>query len=236
MSRVFRFGVVLSLLLSLAAVIVAARAVLRDTGAEPTDFAADLARLDAAIGELDKSSASPSQQTARRAQLLYRHAVLTGTPSGYTTASTAIAAAFRDGPPSADLYLLKAQIDFTLHRIADAKRDLANVSAVDGNALALGGDIAVQEGRDEDARIAYAEAFRKNPGWDILARQAFLKSLTDDAAAADALYAQAEDDITAKEMRAYAWLELQRGLLWFRRGRPDLARTYYERASSAYPG
>src|SRR5690242_10639730 len=183
MSRIFRVGVFLAL-----AAVVVARAVLRDTRAEPTDFAADLARLDAAIGQLDKSPANTSQRSARRAQLVYRRAVLTGTPSGYTAASMAIDVAFRDGPPSRDLNLLKAQIDFTLHRIADARRDLANVSTVDGNALALEGDIAVQEGRDEDARIAYTEAFRKNPGWDILAREAFLTSLGGDAAAADALY------------------------------------------------
>src|SRR5262249_53561113 len=57
-----------------------------------------------------------------------------------------------------------------------------------------------------------------------------------DAERADALYADAEDDLTAKEMRAYAWLEVQRGQLAFRHGRHDDADAHYRRAAAAYSG
>ena len=41
---------------------------------------------------------------------------------------------------------------------------------------------------------------------------------------------------TAKQMRAYAWLEMQRGRMSFQRGRQDRALASYERANAAYSG
>ena len=56
------------------------------------------------------------------------------------------------------------------------------------------------------------------------------------SAGADRLYEEAEDELTAKEMRAYAWLEVQRGFLDFAHGRHGDARLHYRRADAAYPG
>ena len=53
---------------------------------------------------------------------------------------------------------------------------------------------------------------------------------------ADRLYAQAGEEITAKEMRSFAWVELQRGLLALGRGRTGDAGAHYERANRAYSG
>jgi tetratricopeptide (TPR) repeat protein len=50
------------------------------------------------------------------------------------------------------------------------------------------------------------------------------------------LYIEAEDELTAKEMRHYSWVELQRGELAMTRGRYDDAETHYTRAESAYSG
>ena len=49
--------------------------------------------------------------------------------------------------------------------------------------------------------------------WDDHARLAYLQSRTGDFAAPTSSYAQAEEQISVKEMRSYAWVELQRGLL-----------------------
>ena len=57
-----------------------------------------------------------------------------------------------------------------------------------------------------------------------------------DPAGADRLYAEAEDELTAKEMRSFAWLEVQRGFLHFTRGRFAEAWSHYRRADAAYPG
>jgi tetratricopeptide (TPR) repeat protein len=57
-----------------------------------------------------------------------------------------------------------------------------------------------------------------------------------DLTTADNLYAQAEDELTAKQMQSYAWLELQRGALHFHRGDHTSARRHYNRADASYSG
>jgi tetratricopeptide (TPR) repeat protein len=53
---------------------------------------------------------------------------------------------------------------------------------------------------------------------------------------ADRLYEEAQDGLTAKELRSFAWLEVQRGFLDFVQGRIPEARLHYRRAEKAYPG
>ena len=72
--------------------------------------------------------------------------------------------------------------------------------------------------------------------WDNLARLAYLKWKLGDAAGADELYSKAEDELTAKEMRHYAWVELQRGVLDLRHGRYAEVSDHYQRADCAYSG
>jgi tetratricopeptide (TPR) repeat protein len=57
-----------------------------------------------------------------------------------------------------------------------------------------------------------------------------------DVEGADRLYQEAEDQLTAKEMRSFAWLEVQRGFLAFARGRFGAAQLHYRRADAGYPG
>jgi tetratricopeptide (TPR) repeat protein len=57
-----------------------------------------------------------------------------------------------------------------------------------------------------------------------------------DLAGADRRYQEAEDELTAKEMRFYAWLAVQRGFLAFTQGRYAEARSHYDRAEAAYSG
>jgi tetratricopeptide (TPR) repeat protein len=55
-------------------------------------------------------------------------------------------------------------------------------------------------------------------------------------AGAQQLYIEAEEEITAKEMRSYAWVELQRGLLYLSHGRYEEVRIHCGRANEAYSG
>ena len=77
---------------------------------------------------------------------------------------------------------------------------------------------------------------RRERSWDHLARLAFLAAKTGDAAGAERLYAEAQEQLTAKEMRPYAWLELQRGVLDLERGDAAAALGRFERADRAYSG
>jgi tetratricopeptide (TPR) repeat protein len=84
--------------------------------------------------------------------------------------------------------------------------------------------------------MGYLSAVEKNPTWDNLARLAYWQGKFGDPDLADRLYQQAEEEISAKEMRAYAWVELQRGLLDLNRGRYEEATGHYRKAGKAYSG
>jgi tetratricopeptide (TPR) repeat protein len=100
----------------------------------------------------------------------------------------------------------------------------------------LKADVALQEGRYEDASKGYEDLIRDHRTWDNLARLAHLKATMGDVEDAEELYIESEDEITAKEMRSYAWVELQRGLLDVAHGRYESAWAHYERADKAYSG
>jgi tetratricopeptide (TPR) repeat protein len=97
-------------------------------------------------------------------------------------------------------------------------------------------DLDFQEGRYEAARLEFEWLIAENRTWDNLARLAHWHSKLGDVAEADRLYEEAEDDLTAKQMRSYAWLELQRGVLAITHGCYADARKHYQRAEAAYPG
>src|SRR5262249_28884206 len=139
---------------------------------------------------------------------------------------------------SEDLYLLRAQLHFKFHRLDGVRNDLERVvDRADSSVFrALKADLAFQEGRYEEARRGDEDAGRRHPTGDNLARLASFRAQTGDAEGADRLYAEAEEEITAKEMRSFAWVELQRGLLDLGRGRLSEAAAHYERAGRAYSG
>jgi tetratricopeptide (TPR) repeat protein len=180
----------------------------------------------------------PVEKATKHAFLVYRRASLTADFADFKAAETAIDGAIAEIGPSEDLYLLKANFDFKLHRLARTKEDLEKTPdlADDAGAAALRADLALQEGRYGEAKKGYEAALRKKRSWDNLARLAYLKSRTGDVSGADKLYVRAEDEISAKEMRSYAWVELQRGLLNFDAGRYDKALSHYQRADQAYSG
>ena len=84
--------------------------------------------------------------------------------------------------------------------------------------------------------MGYERAIQDNRTWDTLARLAHFKIKMGDDAEGERLYQEAEDEITAKEMRSYAWVELQRGLLDLSRGRYEETWMHYHRANKAYSG
>jgi tetratricopeptide (TPR) repeat protein len=208
---------------------------------KPTDFEIDLQRLDAEIAELkDSALVVPidSEKATRFVYRLYQRASLTGDLNEFETAETALDSAIRKIGPAPDFYFLKASLDFKLHRLAATRRDLETVPDLleSFQARVLLADLDFQEGRYQDARSGYEALIEEERTWDNLARLAHLESGMGETAAADALYQEAEDELTAKEMRSYAWVELQRGLLALKHGRYQDAWSNYERAGRAYTG
>jgi tetratricopeptide (TPR) repeat protein len=206
-----------------------------------TDYQIELARIDKDIAELQGSALIPPVDTERATRYvhgLYQRAALTGNLAELEAADAKIDAAIRQIPYPGDLYFLKANLAFKLHRLADVRRNLEAVPSVleslEGQALRA--DLDFQEGRYEAAKKKYESLIAENRTWDNLVRLAYFTAKMGDAVAADRLYLEAEDELTAKEMRSYAWVELQRGLLHLAHGQHDDAEARYRRADRAYSG
>lgn len=194
----------------------------------PTAYELDLKRIGAAL--------ATKQTTLHRTGLLYQRAALTSDFNDFRAAERAIEQAFAEVGPSEDLLLLRANFNFKLHRLDAAESDLRVLDEGTPGVAALRADLAFQRGRYDDARTGYAHEVELAGKWDDYARLAYLQSRSGDFAAADRSYAQAEEQISVKEMRSYAWVELQRGLLSFERGRYEDALAHYRKADKAYSG
>jgi tetratricopeptide (TPR) repeat protein len=196
----------------------------------PTDYERDLARIGEELARLEDEPASADRAT-RIAHCLYRRASMTGDLGGLDAAEAAADTGIGEFGPWPDLCFVKANVDFKLHRLDRVKADLGLSPALrasdDGRALAA--DLDLEEGRYEEARRGYESLDRS---WSALARLANLEAKLGDRERADELYAEAEDELTAKELRSYCWLELQRGKL----RPPGEAERHYDRAERAYSG
>jgi len=206
-----------------------------------TDFAVELQRIDEAIARLSPTALSlplSSEQATSFVYLLYQRASLTGVLSDFQEVESTLAEVIRQLGPAGDLYLLKANLGFKFHRLGEVHqaletgRDLRD--SPQGRALMA--DLAFQEGRYDEARLGLEELIKNDLSWDNLARLAYLNWKLGDTGAAEQLYSEAEDELTAKEMRHYAWVELQRGVVDLRQGKFAEAAAHYQQADRACSG
>lgn len=207
----------------------------------PTDFACELARIDEKIATHRDSALRPPSDTERvttYVDALYRRALLTGDLVALEQVEPLIDAGIALIPHPGDLWLLKARLAFHLHRLADVGRILDPVAparqSAEGRTLLA--DLDFQHGRIPEAADRYEAVIETFRNWGALAGLGYLHFRIGDAVRADRFYAEAEDELTAKEMRSFAWLELQRGALDLAHGRHEEADAHYRRAARAYSG
>ncbi|HMG33659.1 MAG TPA: hypothetical protein VKM94_06970 [Blastocatellia bacterium] len=205
------------------------------------DFKSELQRLDEELAEVrDRAMAAPpdGEVVIRFAHRLYQRGSLTGDLQELERAERVLDGAIDQGIAGPDVWFLKASLAFNLHRISDARMALAADSNLAGSvqARALMADLDFEEGKYKEAQLGYEHVVEQDRSWDNLARLAHAEAKLGDDAAAEKLFVEAEEELTAKQMRAFAWVELQRGLLHLSRGRHEYARVHYERADRAYPG
>ena len=203
-------------------------------------YTEELARAEIDIAELESRRQRHPGDLEKRVRLAYRlfhRASLTGSMAQFEAVEAAILETIREFGPKEDLCLLKANLDFRFHRLAEVRRDLQMCPLLAGRleGRVLLADLDFQEGRYEAARLGFERLIEEDRTWDNLARLAHWKSKLGDIAEADQLYEEAEDNLTAKQMRSYAWLKLQRGVLAFTHGRYADAWMHYRRADEAYP-
>jgi tetratricopeptide (TPR) repeat protein len=206
-----------------------------------SDYQAELERIEKDIAELRDHALVPptdTEKVTKYVHSVYQHAVHTGNLVELEAAAPVIEEGIRQIRFAGDLYFLKANLAFKLHRLDEVRRNLsAEASLLAGvQAKPLLADLDFQEGRYGLARQGCLDAIEANRTWDNLARLAHFEFKMGDSDAADRMFEEAEDELTAKEMRSYAWLELQRGLLDLAHGRHDETAAHYHRAERAYSG
>jgi tetratricopeptide (TPR) repeat protein len=199
-------------------------------------YAAEMQRLDDGLTIL--SGGRDPERLTRRIYRLYQKASISGDLAALTAIDRVIDDAVELLSNPGDLYLLKAHVAFKLHKLDDVDTALRAVPAVydSDEGRLIRADLDFQHGRYQAAERGYVDVLQRERSWGALARLAHLWGKMGDAVGADQLYEEAQDQLTAKEMRAYAWLEVQRGFLNFVHGRHDEARVHYQRGDAAYPG
>ena len=206
-----------------------------------TDYEIELERIEQGLAELNGHAASlplNGANISRVAYLQFQHASLTGSLEELAVADKTLDYAVQHLGPDGDLYFLKANIHFKVHRLDQVAKDLEQgrdlLLSPPGRALKA--DLDFQHGRYDAAREEYEALIADEHTWDNLARLAYLSFKMGDVEAADHLYEEAVDELTAKQMRHYSWLELQRGVVDLSRGNYDKAQIHYDRAERAYSG
>lgn len=212
-----------------------------------TDYDAELKRINDAMQLVDKKmsvalSANDTNQVRdlvhKNVHLIYAKGALTASYADFKRAEVAIEEALNHYPTSQDLYMLRANFNFKMHRLTAAERDLHKLDNVaDGLEIrSLWADLDFQRGKYQEAEIRYKNILEDFDVWDAKARLAYYQLKTGHPDQALASYNNASDQLSAKEMRFFAWVELQKGLIDFEYGRYSEALTHYLQADREYSG
>lgn len=202
-----------------------------------TDYERDLQAIDADLARAKAVAPAESRPNLRLVDLLFRRASLTQALPDLREAWTALRRISEQMGP-ARVALARARIALDLHLLPEAKSalDAAYETGHDRHWAWLAFDLAMQSGNYTEANRIVKDWEHENARADDLARLAELASFYGDDARADALLARAEEQATIKEMRLFAWMAMRRGMLKFRVGDLDAARSHYTRAAKAYSG
>jgi tetratricopeptide (TPR) repeat protein len=204
-----------------------------------TGYRADLDTLRRLRSEHAARGSAGPDGAAADLTLRHREVMLTGArPDELLELGAALDRATDRFPTWPDLRLLQATVALELHRadLARAALDALPDLVDQPPGRVLDADIAQFTGDYAAARAGYLWAARKDPGWATTARLAALAVATGAVTEADDRYAEAEEEITAKQMRAFAWVRVQRGDLALALDDPDRAEGWYSDADRAYPG
>lgn len=205
-----------------------------------------LARTDFVIANAKaQAAAAPDQwllhETVARNYL--ERARLSGDYRDYAAAEAALGRAFAVAVPGTGPHLVRAQLDFGMHRLAAAERQL---NTIGGYAIpsgpeeraeitAMRGDIALYRGDLPQALRLYDEADRLAPGTATF-RRAIYASRTGDIAGAERYIDRTETEARLPPPQLRAFLELQRGILDLDHDRLDQAMSHFRRADRLFPG
>jgi tetratricopeptide (TPR) repeat protein len=172
-----------------------------------------------------------------------RRAQLSGAYDDYAAADVALNTAFKLAPVGAGPHMVRARLDFAMHRLPAADQALAAVEAYavppapaeQAEIDAIRGDIRFYSGAMDESLALYDRADRASPGLTLF-RRAIHAARTGGVDRADALFVQAAKAAPAATPQLRAYLELQRGILDLDRRRLDDAMAHFRKADGIFPG
>lgn len=212
----------------------------------PHTHAQAVSRATAAIADAKRLAATAPDQWLLQEGLAAHYlgrAQLTGSCDDYAAAESALDTAFKLAPPGSGPHMLRARLDFSMHRLAAAERQLAAMdryavppeSGERSDISAMRGDIAFYSGQYRRALALYDQADALVPGATRF-RRAIHAARTGDANRADALFAAASQEAAALAPQTRSYFQLQRGILDLDRGRLDEALLHFREADRLFPG
>jgi tetratricopeptide (TPR) repeat protein len=209
-------------------------------------YAEALSDADAEIATAAAEVAAFPDQWLRHETLALHYlarAQLSGSYDDYATADAALNRAFELAPKGAGPHMVRARLDFAMHRLPGADRALAAIEAYavppvpaeQADIDAMRGDIRFYSGRMDEALALYDRADRVAPGITLF-RRAIHAARTGGVERADRLFARAIAAAPAASPQLRAYLELQRGILDLDRRRLDDAMAHFRAADGFFPG
>lgn len=212
----------------------------------PRTYAEAVTATDVAITNARAAAAAGRDQWLMHeilASTLLARAQLTGSYDDYAAAGQALDDAFKVAVKGSGPHMMRAALDFSMHRLAGAEKQL---DAIDryvvppergdrAEMLAMRGDIAFYRGQLPEALAYYDKADALVPGFAAF-RRALFAARTGDVDRADAYFEQAEKAYRSPSKQTRSYLALQRGILDLDRGRLDDAMAHFRTADSLFPG
>lgn len=211
-----------------------------------SSYSETLAGTDIAIANAEAQAAGADDQWLMHenvARSYLERARLSGNYGDYVAADASLKRAFAVAAPGTGPHLVRAKLDFQMHRLAEAERQLTLIegyaipSPPDERAEVLGmrGDIAFYRGNLNAALQLYEEADRVSPGTATF-RRAIYAMKTGDFERAEIYLNQAEQEARLLPHQLRAFFEMQRGLLDLERGNWPSAENWFRKADRTFPG
>jgi tetratricopeptide (TPR) repeat protein len=206
--------------------------------AAATDCARELARIDSMLASLPAPGQAGADADCQIAHLWVQRPRISGVPADLRTAELMVDAALRRHSDWPDLCFLRASLDLDLHCPGRVRNHLASAPDLleSSAAIELLAAADTQLGRYAAAEQRYLSIIATDPSWQALAGLAQLYALRGNKTSADIYFVAAEEEVTAKQMRVFSWLRIQRGDLAADTGDLNIARAHYDTADKAYSG
>jgi tetratricopeptide (TPR) repeat protein len=212
----------------------------------PASYKQSLARIDLGLEGARARAAAYDGEWLMHERVALRYlerARLTGSFDDYAASRAALDRAFAVARPGTGPHATRAALEFTMHRLAAAERQL---DLIDGYAVppygseraehqAMRGDIAFYRGDYAGALAAYDAADATEGGASDFRRGVY-HMRTGRFDLAEEYYDRAERGARSPPPQFRAFMELQRGILDLERGRWDPALAHFTKADAIYPG